>query len=203
MTDTSKKVLLPDGREVTLRRPAAGEDLDRVVAFLTGLPPEIKNRLRYDVTDRAMAETRLSQIDDHDHWRLVAELDGRIVADGTMDREPYMWTRHVAQLRTIVDPKMERLGIRDMLVNRLVALGAKAGIERLYTEVLKSQADLIKILENEGFAYEATRKKYAKDLEGRLHDVVVMSNDLGAVWEQLRDRLEELDSQLSKNFFGE
>ena len=51
--------------------------------------------------------------------------------------------------------------------------------------------------------YEATRKKYAKDLQGKLHDVILMSNDLSKVWRSLARQIEELDTQPSRTIEGQ
>jgi L-amino acid N-acyltransferase YncA len=119
-----------------------------------------------------------------------------------MDREPFGWTSHVAEVRAVVDPQHSHLGIEAALFKELAILGDKAGIERLFTEVMKGQNKLISALEQTGFIYEATRRKYAKDLQGRLHDVILMSNDLDKVWRSLARQIEELDTQPSRTIEG-
>jgi ribosomal protein S18 acetylase RimI-like enzyme len=198
MTSQSNVFRLGDNRKVIVRVPDPDVDLEPLVEFLAGLPPEARNYLRYDVNDLDTCRRRLKQVDDVDHWRVIAELDGLIVGDVTMDREPYGWSRHVAELRGVVHPKYRYLGIEPILLNQLVKSGAKAGIERLFTVVRADQREMIEIFEKEGFAYEFTRRKYAKDLRGKLKDVVVMSNDLDKVWKQLADQLEEMDIRISR-----
>jgi RimJ/RimL family protein N-acetyltransferase len=182
-----------DGQRIVLRQPEPPADLERLLAFFERLPPEVRNYMRHDAQDRAAVERRLSQVDNVSHWRLVAELDGEIVADATLDREPFNWSRHVAEIRPIIDPHYLHRGIRALLCRELLALGRAEGIERLFTEVSPEQTDLIGTLEREGFAYEATRKKYAKDHEGRVHDIVLMSSDVGDIWERLQLLIETLD----------
>jgi len=182
-----------DGQKIVLRQPELPADLERLLSFFDRLPPEVRNYMRHDAQDRSAVVRRLSQVDNFSHWRLVAELDGEIVADATLDREPFNWSRHVAEIRTIIDPHFLHRGIRALLCRELVVLGRAEGIERLFTEVSPEQTDLIATLEKEGFAYEATRKKYAKDCEGRVHDIILMSSDLGDVWERLQIFIETLD----------
>ena len=83
---------LHDGREVQIRQPGL-EDLEKLMAFLTRLPDDIKQYLRYNVHNHEILSRRLKEVDSDNHWRLVAELDGRIIADGTLDRDAYGWTR--------------------------------------------------------------------------------------------------------------
>lgn len=198
MESNSDVFRLSDNRKVFVRVPDAEADLEALVEFLTRLPAEVRNYLRYDVSEADMCRRRLKQVDDVDHWRVIAELDGKIVGDVTMDREPYGWSRHVAELRGVVHPDYRYLGIEPILFNQLVKFGSQAGIERLFTAVRADQRQTILMLEKEGFVYEFTRRKYAKDIKGKLRDVVVMSNDLDAVWKQLADQLEEMDIRISR-----
>jgi GNAT superfamily N-acetyltransferase len=189
---------LSDGREAVIREPDPVVDVDPLVGFFAGLPAEIRQYLRYNVSERETAARRLKQVDGKDHWRLVAEVDGKIVGDLTMDREPYTWTRHVAEMRCVVRPEFRHTGIEPILLDAVIRLGRQGGVERICTEVLAVQKDWIEILEGEGFVYEVTRKKYAKDTRGKLHDVVMLSNDLESLWKNLAEQFEEMDIKLSR-----
>ncbi|MBN1945646.1 MAG: hypothetical protein JW797_08205 [Bradymonadales bacterium] len=191
---------LPDGRQLVVREPSVENDLDALLAFFNSLSPKIVNVLRFKVTDREVCQARLAQLDGKNHWRVVGELDGEIVGDATMDREPYGWTRHVAQVRAVIKPEHRNLRIEPILFAQLVNEGSKHGIERLVTELFATQRDLIESLRHEGFEYEFKRKAYARDQRGKLHDVVVMSNDLGRVWRQLAEQLHEMDIGTARRF---
>lgn len=201
MVETIKKTPLNDGRELVIRQPKGEEDLKKLVRFLSGLPADLRNTLRYNVADQETCRFRLGQLDDKNHWRLIAELNGVIVGDATMDREPFAWTRHVAQLRCVVEPGFQQFGVGQVLFDELVGLGPDAGIERLYTEVMAEQTDLIVMLEKSGFSFEARRNKYAKDPSGKLHDLIIMSNDLDSVWKRLDEQLVEMDIRIYSSGF--
>jgi len=190
-------------QNLVIRIPTISKDLNSLARFFAALPSSLQNTMRYRVTDKELLRQRLKQIDGINHWRLIAEIEGTIVGDATMDREPFGWTRHVAEVRAVVDPQYSLLDIEAALFKELAALGDKAGIERLFTEVMKGQTKLIAALEQTGFGYEATRKKYAKDLQGKLHDVILMSNDLNKVWRSLARQIEELDTQPSRTIEGQ
>ncbi|MBI5534670.1 MAG: GNAT family N-acetyltransferase [Deltaproteobacteria bacterium] len=191
---------LSDGREVLIRRPVVEKDLDRLLAFYAQLPLAVKNHLRYDVgKNREVGTKRLEQIDGQSHWRLVAELeDGSFVADGTMDRAMFGWTRYIADIRLVVEPKYEDLGLREALCEELVRIAQKAGVERLETEVLAEHESFIGFLEQQGFTREVVRKAYAKGVDGKLHDVIIMSNKLEDVWKHLEDHIHEMDISFSR-----
>jgi len=198
-TDTSA---LSDGRQITIRECDRPDDADRLHRFLSGLPGSLRNYLRYDVADRELFDRRMAQLDGSSHWRLIAEIDGRIVGEATMDREPFGWTRHVAELRAVVAPDSANLGLRALLLRGLAHIAQQVGIGRVFTEVLAEQSDLIRALAQIGFDREATRRNYARDLKGHLHDVVVMSNDLEAVWDQLQEMVNETDIRFERSFSG-
>jgi ribosomal protein S18 acetylase RimI-like enzyme len=130
-------------------------------------------------------------------------VDGTVVGDATMDRSLYQWTRHVADIRSAVDPGCEKLGVRAVLLKAMLEISGHAGIERLCSEVLDSQPALIATLESLGFTREVVRKHYAKDLSGAYHDVVIMSNDREPVWRRLSEKLEDMDIQYSRMYCGE
>lgn len=193
MIRTNKHVTLASGQVITIAKLSKESDVERLRSFFISLPPESRHYLRYNVTNAGFLAARLAQLDNESHWRIVAELDGEIVGDATMDREPFAWTHHVAELRAVVHPDHQNKGVLAMMLEDLLALGAKAKIERLFTEVVGAQTEAIAALEKEGFVYEATRKRYAKDSSGKLHDVIIMSNDLEQMWKRLKEHLEELD----------
>ncbi|MBN2492988.1 MAG: GNAT family N-acetyltransferase [Deltaproteobacteria bacterium] len=193
MDEKAHTILQLGGHELVFRQPAVEPDLDRLVSFFRQLSSEQRNYLRYDVTEAGPCRQRLEQLDGKDHWRLVAEQDGEIIGDATMDREPFGWTRHVAELRAVVNPSYLHLGVGPTLFRELAAIGNRAGIELLFTEVMADQTELVAALEKSGFVKEAVRKRYAKDLRGQSHDVIIMSNDLEAVWRRLADLIEETD----------
>ena len=184
---------LPDGREAIIREADAKIDLTALVDFFTHLPAALKNTLRYDVSDPAISAARLQQMDGKNHWRVVAMVDGKIVADGTMDRERFGWTRHIADLRVVVIPEYEEREFGTLITEHLVDLARHTDIERLSFEVLAEQTQMVGVLEGLGFAPEVIRKGYAKGVDGKLHDVIIMSNDLERVWRALEDHLHDLD----------
>ncbi len=188
---------LSDGREVEIRKPLSA-DVDAIMDFFTHLPADIKHHLRYNVHNVDILIARLGQIDGVGHWRLVAEHKGKIIGDGTMDRDLYGWTRHIAELRVILQDDFEGLGVREALCEEFVVLAQAAGVERLQTEVPVERTDLIPILEQLGFEREVVRKNYAKGLDGKLHDIAIMSNDLSRIWEHLEHHMLELDAGIAR-----
>jgi RimJ/RimL family protein N-acetyltransferase len=191
---------LADGRELLIRRPEVDRDLDRLLSFYAKLPAAVKNHLRYDVgTNREAGAARLRQLDERNHWRLVAVMeDGAFVGDGTMDREPFGWIRHIAGIRIVVGVGFEELGVREAICEELMRLAQKSEIERIETEVLPSHESYIQFLSKLGFEREVVRKNRAKGIDGKLHDLLIMSNDLERVWKKLEENIHELDISFAR-----
>jgi len=202
MSTKEQVVNLAGGQELTVRQPIPERDLDRLTEFFKRLPNQLRSYLRYNVTDPELCRKRLELVDEKDHWRLVAELHGNIVGEGALDREPFGWTHHLAHVRIVVEPNVRQLGIGTVLLRRLVELGKVASVERFYCEVIKEHTEMIDTLEKEGFVYEITRKDYAKDIRGQLHDVIVLSNDQSKVWRKLEEHINELDIKMPRIFYG-
>jgi len=199
MQTTDKTVQLSDGRDLIVRRPDVDRDLHNLVDFFTRLPPESRRHLRYDVTDVEAVRQRLTQVDSENHWRMIAGSEGRIVGDATLDRRREAWANHVAEMRGVIDPEYVRLGVGPVLFGELLETASAAGIERLVCEVLSQDAERIDMMEAIGFAPEATLKNYARDMSGRLQDLIIMTNDLSDAWNRLLELLEELDNRNSRN----
>jgi len=191
---------LADGREVLIRRPSVERDLDRLLSFYAQLPEAVRNHLRYDVgRNREVSTARLRQLDNQDHWRLTAELqDGTFVGDGTMDREPFGWTRHIANIRIVVGEGFDTLGAREAICEELIRVAQKSGIERLETEVLPEHESYIRFLTQLGFEREVVRKNRAKGIDGKLHDLIILSNDLESVWKRLEDNIHDMDISFAR-----
>jgi RimJ/RimL family protein N-acetyltransferase len=196
MDSIEKTYDLPTGERLVVRAPTASGDLDALNTFFVGLPESERLYLRYDVTDRKTTRARLEQLDGEDHFRLVAEVGGRIIGDITLDREIFGWTRHVAQIRGIVEAAYEAKGVAAILFRGIVRLGEDHGVERLYAHVMPEQEGLVHALERAGFRREATLKGFGKDLRGKPHDIHVYTNDMEQVWRHLADELELMDVRI-------
>jgi L-amino acid N-acyltransferase YncA len=193
MKDRPRKITLPGGHTVMVRQPAVQEDLERLMAFFGSLPAEQRNYLRYDTTGLEHNRKRLQEVDGTNHFRVVADLDGHIVGDGTLDRLPFGWTRHVGEVRVAISPELAETGVGLVLLNELVELGSAAGIERLVSESIEGDQERISMLSEAGFVREAVLKRHVKDLMGFTHDLVVLTIDLEEAWRNLADQLVELD----------
>lgn len=191
MTGTTRWTL-NDGREAVVR-PVIATDLEPLARFFERLPPETKQFLRVNSKNRSVLTGRVSQIDGECHWRHVAVVGGEIVGDATLDREPFGWTRHVGELRIVLEDEFEPLGLRGVMCEQMIEVARSNEIEKVQTEVLAERESFIRMLEHQGFRREVVRKNHARGMDGKLHDVVILASDVEEVWRQLEDHIQMLD----------
>ncbi|MEW6365913.1 MAG: GNAT family N-acetyltransferase [Acidobacteriota bacterium] len=191
--DYPKHVTLRDGREVVLR-PMTKEDLDRSCAFFKGLPDDIRLYLRADVTKRDVVERRMKHDDRHEFYRLVAVDGDRIAGDATIYREAHSWKRHLGELRVIIHPEYQANGMGMHLIRELYEIANMANLTVLYSNIIEVQKGAVKILEKLGFKKEVVKKSHVRDLNGRKHDLIVMTCNLGELWDRLEMALLDMDS---------
>src|SRR5205814_4637691 len=60
--------------------------------------------LREDVTKPESMTRWVEIIESEQGWHLLAGYEGRIIADGELDHQFYGWSRHVGEMRIVVDP---------------------------------------------------------------------------------------------------
>ncbi len=174
-----KTIKLKDGSEVLVRFMEEG-DRDRLLELFGGVPEEERVFLREDVTRPEAIETRIRAMGRGRLVSLVAEAEGRIVGDATLQRRPTSWLKHVAEVHVVVDRAYRRVGLAYRLLYELFDLAREEGIETLLAEMMSEQAAAISLFERLGFKREATFRELVKDLHGKKHDLVIMTRDLTA-----------------------
>ncbi|MCP4570215.1 MAG: GNAT family N-acetyltransferase [FCB group bacterium] len=187
-----KKSQLTDGREIVIRNLHL-DDLDESVGFFRALPEEDRAYLRVDVTDRDIVAQRIQAMDTGRIRRLVAEIDGTIVADGSLEVENRGWKDHIAELRLIVARPLQSLGLGKHLARELYLLAAEMKVEQIVVKFMRPQKRAQSIFKKLGFHQDAVFEDYVKDIHGDKHDLIVMRCDLNELWEKLGNFMEDSD----------
>jgi len=68
--------------------------------------------------------------------------------------------------------------------------------------VLPEHESYIRFLSQLGFEREMVRKNRAKGVDGKLHDLVILSNDLESVWKRLEDNITDMDLSFARWYGG-
>lgn len=187
-----KIVKLKDKTEVLIREMTR-EDLDESLAFFSLLPEEDRAYLRREVTQREVVERRISEIEAGAVMRLVAVVDDRIVADGSLETSAVEWKKHVGELRIIVGKPYRRQGLGALMARELYLLAASAKMEEIIVKMMRPQVAAQNIFRRLGFHEEASLHDYVKDQAGTKQDLILMRCNLEALWQEMEDFLSSTD----------
>jgi len=172
-----KAVVLQRGTKVTIR-PMVKEDEGKLFAFFGRVPAEDRLFLRDDVTRRDVIDAWCRELDYERVFPLVAEVGDAIVGDATLHRRKTGWTSHVGKVRVVVDQEFRHLGLGTRLVEELIDIAKKAGLELLVAEVMDNQKMAIAAFRHLGFEREAVFYNHVKDRGEVEHNLVVMIKNL-------------------------
>ena len=187
MKNYPKVEKLRDGTAVLLR-PMAGGDQARVKAFYKGLPEQDRLFLRDDVSrdevvDRWFAELNYARV-----LPILAPTDdeSEVMACATLHRFPQGWQRHVGEIRIVVAHDFQRRGLGSLMARVVVSEALEAGLDKLVAAMMTDQMRARRAFSQLGFIPEATLKDHVMDLRGRTHDLLIMTRNVKALWEEMQ-----------------
>jgi RimJ/RimL family protein N-acetyltransferase len=197
LQSSRKTVTLRDGRRVTVRRMQS-DDVQRSYEFFCGLPAEDRRYLRVDVTRRDLVERRTLETDERRAVRVVAECDGEIVADGTLELEGHGWGNNVAEVRLIVARSWQKLGLGTVMARELFHLASQFRVDRIVARLMRPQAGAHRIFKRLGFHEEFLIPEHVRDQSGAWQDLIIMRCPLEDLWRDLEDELATADWQRTR-----
>ena len=172
-----KRILLRDNTPVTLR-PLVPADEDALLEFFRRLSPEDRQFLRDDVMQPETIRAWCREPDYDRVLPILAEQEGRIIGDATLHRRPSGWMRHVGEIRVATDPFFRRRGLASTLAREIFYLALQAGLDKMVAEVAADQVAAANVFEKLGFSREARLVGQIVDLQGRKHDLLILSTDI-------------------------
>ena len=181
-----KQIALRDGTPVVLR-PLVAADERALLDFFRRLSPEDRQFLRDDVTRADLVRAWCREPDFDRVLPILAEQDGEIVGDATLHRHPVGWMRHLGEIRVTTDPFVRRRGLASALAREIFYLALQAGLDKMVAEVAADQLPAAKVFEKLGFRREARLAGQIVDVQGRRHDLLVLSTDIPALMQKLEE----------------
>lgn len=181
-----KQIILRDRSAVTLR-PMVREDKEGLLTFFRRLPPEDRQFLKDDVTRAEIIEGWARDLNYDRVLPILAEFEGRIVGDATLHRQAYGWMRHVGEIRLVTDPFLRRRGLATAMAREIFYLALQAGLDKMVAEMVADQIAAIKVFGKLGFQQEARLANQVVDLQGRKHDMVIMTTDIPALMQKMQE----------------
>jgi RimJ/RimL family protein N-acetyltransferase len=181
-----KQITLRDQTAVTLR-PMVRADKDELLAFFRRLPPEDRQFLKDDVTRPEIIEGWARDLNYDRVLPILGEFEGRIVGDATLHRQAYGWMRHVGEIRVVTDAYFRRRGLASAMAREIFYLALQEGLDKMVAEMVADQVAAIKVFKKLGFQQEARLANHVVDLQGRKHDLVILTTDIPALMQKMQE----------------
>ena len=146
--------------------------------FFGRIPEGDRTFFKEDVSDpRLVGEWGA---DERDH-RLLA-LDGDQVIGYLAVIPGIGWSAHVGELRLVVDPAHRGRHVGSALAFRGLQDALAMKLSKVVVEVVADQVASIALFQGLGFEAEAFLVDHVRDATGRLHDLIVLSHQVGDTW---------------------
>jgi L-amino acid N-acyltransferase YncA len=173
-----KKITLPEGLSLTLR-PMTRDDQYALYSFFISLGAEDRRFLRNVVTDRKLIEKWARNLNYDQVLPILAEYEGRIVANATLHYQTFGWGRHVAEIRVTVAPEFQGRRVGKTLIEELTALASRSKVKKLLARIVTNRQGVITAFEKAGFSQLTVLKNYVKDLQSQQYaDITLLVKEL-------------------------
>jgi L-amino acid N-acyltransferase YncA len=173
-----KALTLRDGTPVTVR-PLRSPDSAALGDFFRRIPEEDRKFLKDDVTRAEVIEAWCRDINPGRVLPLIAEAEGKVLADATLHLRRAGWLRHVGEVRLVVDPEYRRKGLGSRLLEELILLAQAEGLDKLVAELTPEEVAARKAFERLGFRQVAVVPGLVRDQSGTSRDLVILVLELG------------------------
>ena len=172
-----KETQLKDGTKILLR-PMVPEDQDALFEFFQSVAKDVARYLRDDVGSRIVVERWAKNLDYEKTLPILALKDDSIIADATINRRRFGWKWHLGTVRVFVHRDYRNMGLGHLMIEEIVDIAYKLGIEKLIAEVPDTNTPAINAFTASGFHRAAVIPNMVKDRENMPVDVVVMMKDV-------------------------
>jgi L-amino acid N-acyltransferase YncA len=179
LDDYPKELTLDDGTLVSVR-PLSATDAEALLLFFQQLPEEERYWLKEDVSDPAVIRRWLAELDYQRVLPLIAERDGRILADATLHRRGYGARSLLGELRVVVASGHRGKGLGLGLLAELIEVAEAVGLKRLFVEIVSGvEQPAAGGAERAGFERVAVIPDHLIGPDGRPHDLIILALPLG------------------------
>jgi L-amino acid N-acyltransferase YncA len=180
----ARELALSDGRRVSLRLMEA-TDKKELLTFAQSLPPDDLLFLRTDITQPALVDEWIANLEKGATVTVLAEVGGKLAGYASLHLEQARWTRRVGEIRVQVGVPYRGAGLGRQLAAQIFRLGEARGLKKMAAMMTPDQAGARAAFEKIGFSVEALLQDWVVDRQGRPRDLLIMSHDL----EGLSDRV--------------
>ncbi len=197
LRDYPKEVTLKSGEKVILR-PMVKEDEQKLLEFFLSLPEKDRLFLKDDVTDPKVIKSWARNLNYEHVIPIVAETGDRIIGDATLHQRTTDQPPNIGEIRIVTDKEFRRRGLGTLLAKEIYYLALSLKLNRLVAEIVEDQQTVIKTFESLGFRHKTILKDRAVDLHGMKHNLVIMTEDVDALWRTIEELIEKDTAHYSR-----
>ncbi|MBL9151473.1 MAG: GNAT family N-acetyltransferase [Verrucomicrobiales bacterium] len=178
------RTALTDGTPCTIR-PLERGDETAFREFHAVIPDREQLYIKSRIQDGSLFREWMADASRLEHLPLVAHVDGRLAATGSLHQRAGGWKRHIGKVHFLTHPDYRGLGIIDRLLDEIVELARHSGLTRLESELNGERTSAIQSMAAAGFRELVRLPDYIQDMRAQFHDYVLMGMDLIASYENL------------------
>ncbi len=167
------------GGHETMFRLLTPEDKEPLLAFARRQPPRDLLFLRRDITNSSDVDAWLHDIEIGSVTTVLATRpDGVVSGYATLDRGRLRWTRHIAEIRVLVDSATRGQGLGRVLLQIAFERALATRAQKIVAQMMPDQVGARTLFERLGFEQEATLRNHVIDADGETHDLLVLTFDI-------------------------
>jgi ribosomal protein S18 acetylase RimI-like enzyme len=172
-----KTAKLKDGNKAALR-PLRRDDEKELHQLFLGIPEQERMFIKHRVQDIAVIRDWCQNIDYGRNLPLVGLLGGKITGVATLHQQLGGWRRHIGRVSVLVHPQFRGRGLARILVNEILDIARRAGLEKVEAEFIGEQETGIKMFALLDFRELLRLEDYVKDMQAISHDYILMGLEL-------------------------
>jgi L-amino acid N-acyltransferase YncA len=180
----ARELQLSDGSRVSLKLMEAA-DKQRVLSFAQSLPPDDLLFLRTDITEPAVVDEWIGNLQKGATVTVLAEAGGTIAGYASLHLDQARWTRRVGEIRVLVGVPHRGAGLGRQLTAQIFKLGQARGLKKMAAMMTPDQLGARAAFEKIGFNVEALLQDWVVDRNGQPRDLLIMSHDLEGLSDQV------------------
>jgi L-amino acid N-acyltransferase YncA len=153
-------------------------DKQKVLSFAQSLPLDDLLFLRTDITEPALVDEWIGNLEKGATMTVLAQVDGELAGYASLHLDQAHWTRRVGEIRVQVGVLYRGVGLGKQLAAQIFRLGQARGLKKMAAMMTPDQVGARAAFEKIGFSVEALLQDWVVDRKGRPRDLLIMSHDL-------------------------
>jgi L-amino acid N-acyltransferase YncA len=175
-------------------------DIEGILEFFSRIPDEDKHYLQENVSSVDSIKAWWHRIESKRVITILGEIDNILCAEATLHQQSAGWSKHVGDIRINVAHEYRGLGIATALCEKICWVARKVNIEKIMAEVLPEQKNDLEIFKRFGFTQEALLKNHVKDMAGKVHDLIILTNHTAKVLEEIHSHMLYTDPRFGNEY---